>query len=131
MENKPYVNKGSMHLHGVTWTYVERTPFAGEVINGNNRKSIIERVAREYKEKNPDASAFECYERGKHYVNRERKHYKSYLKGKNSYAYKGGKYLVEDLQRKMVFEQFNKEIEEKLKELELKKEQENVEVEVG
>lgn len=125
-----YENRGSEHLLGVTWQFVRRTPFAGEVIDYSNRRQVIERVAREWKEKNPEATAAECYLRGRHYANREQKHYRAYLKGNNSYTYKGGKYLVEDAERKSVFEQFNREIEERIR-LEKEKENNNVEVEVG
>ncbi len=50
-EEKEYVNKGSDHLRGISWEYVKRTPFAGEVINGINKRAILEREARGYKEK--------------------------------------------------------------------------------
>lgn len=115
MKNKRgvYENSGSERFLGETWTFIQRTPFAGEIINSENKREIIEREALKYKEKNPMASAYECYMWGRRYVNKEQKHYRSYLKGKNSYSYKGSKYLVEDLQRKEVFERIGKELEQK------------------
>ncbi len=74
------------------------------------------------KKKFPEASAIECYLRAKHYVCREQKHYKSYLKGKNSYNYKGGTYLVEDAQRRDRFAQVGMELEEKIAQLKLEEE---------
>lgn len=109
IEVKEYVNNGSDHLRGVTWTYTKRTPFAGEIITCENKRSIIEREALKYKEKNPDATALECYKWGKRFVNKERKHFKSYLKGLNSYTYRGNRYLVEDEERVRVFEALNEE----------------------
>jgi len=111
-------------LEGETWSRVERTPFAGEVINAINKRHIIKREALKFKEANPDATSYECYLRGVHYVNRERKHYKAYLKGKNSYTYKGGTFLVEDEARKKVFEMLNEKFEELYKKEQLKKEEE-------
>ncbi len=106
------INNSNNDLEGKTWSRVERTPFVGEVIDATNKREIIKREALKYKEANPDATAQECYLRGCHYVNRERKHYKAYLKGKNSYTYKGGTYLVEDEARKKVFEMLNEKFEE-------------------
>lgn len=111
-----YINEGSEKFLGETWMFTKRTPFAGEVVDYSNKRDIILRESLKYKEKNPDASAAECYTWGKRYVNKEQKHFRSYLKGKNSYFYKGSKYLVEDLERKEAFERIGKALEEKFKE---------------
>ena len=98
-----YFNRGSDHLRNKTWTYIERSPFAGTVVTPENRRELMYQKALEYKEKYPDATKEECLEWGKRWVNKEQKHFKSYLKGKNSYSYKGGKYLVEDQSRVELF----------------------------
>lgn len=113
-----YFNRGSDHLRGKTWTYIERSPFAGTIITGENKREIMYQKAIEYKEKNPDAPKEECLEWAKRWVNREQKHYKSYLKGKNSYGYKGGKYLVEDQSRVELFKKIAAAQEEAQKEKE-------------
>ena len=98
-----YFNRGSDHLRNKTWTYIERSPFAGTVVTPENRRELMYQKALEYKEKYPDATKEECLEWGKRWVNKEQKHFKSYRKGKNSYSYKGGKYLVEDQSRVELF----------------------------
>ena len=98
-----YFNKGSDHLRGKTWSYIERSPFAGEMITPENRREFMYKKALEYKEAHPEASKEECLEWGKRWVNKEKKHFKSYVKGKNAYSYKGGKYLVEDQSRVELF----------------------------
>jgi hypothetical protein len=116
-----YINKGSEKLKGVTWDYVPRTKFAGTEITWQNKREVIKEKAREYKENNPEASTEECVEWGRRFARKEQKHFKSYLKGKNSYSYKGGKFLVEDQSRlehfiKMaqMFEQQNEEYQKSL-----------------
>lgn len=127
-ENKGiYNNSGSEDMLGQTWTFTKRTPFAGEIIDSTNKRQIIEREARLYKEKNPEATAIECILWGRRYVNKEQKHFKSYLKGNNSYSYKGGKYLVEDMERKEVFERIGRELEQRFKDAQEKEEQNKIE----
>lgn len=113
-----YFNRGSDHLRNKTWTYIERSPFAGTIITSENRRELMYQKALEYKDKNPDATKDECLEWGKRWVNREQKHYKSYLKGRNSYSYKGGKYLVEDQSRVELFKKLAAEQEVAQKEKE-------------
>ena len=108
-----YVNKGSQALQGTTWGYVPRSPFGSEEITWENKRAVLEREARKYKEEHPEADALTCYLRGKHYVNRQQKHFKAYLKGKNSYQYKQGTYLVEDMSRVEKFMKLAQEMEEK------------------
>ena len=107
-----YINKGSAVNKGVTWDYTPRTKFAGTEVTWENKKEIIKEKAREYKDKNPEASTEECVEWGKRFVRREQKHFKAYLKGKNSYGYKGGRYLVEDQSRLEHFVNMAKQLEE-------------------
>lgn len=113
-----YFNRGSDHLRGKSWVYIERSPFAGTVVTGENRRKLIYEKALEYQEKNPGAPKEECLEWGKRWVNKETKHFKSYLKGKNSYSYKGGKYLVEDQSRVELFKKIAAEQEAAQKERE-------------
>ncbi len=120
-----YINHGSDHLRGETWVYRERTPFAGYRINGENRREYIIRFAAEHKEKNPDADMQECVAWGIHKVRREQKHEKAYLKGWNSYKYKGGTYLVEDMSRVERFKKAAAEIEEKDRLRKLKEDNDN------
>lgn len=108
-----YINNGSDHLRGVTWNYTPRSKFAGTLIDAQNRKMLIIEKGKEYKEKNPDATPYECVQYGKNFVNRERKHFKKYLQGYDRYRYKTGLYLVEDQSRLESFIQFAKELEEK------------------
>jgi hypothetical protein len=126
MTTTEYTNSGSDHLRGQTWSYVKRSKFAGTEIplDKESKNEIIKQKGLEYKEKNPEATAAECIEWGKRFISREKKHYRAYLKGKNAYSYKGGRYLVEDESRlehfiKMAqdFEQRN--IEKAQRELEL------------
>jgi len=122
-----YFNRGSDHLRGKTWTYIERSPFAGTVITPENRREYMYQKALEYKEKYPDATKEECLEWGKRCVNKEKKHHKSYLKGKNAYSYKGGKFLVEDQSRVELFKKIAAEQEaaQKEKENNERREEEN------
>lgn len=113
-----YFNRGSDHLRGKTWTYIERSPFAGTIVTPENRKELMYGKALEYKEKYPDATKEECLEWGKRWVNKEIKHFKSYLKGKNAYSYKKGKYLVEDQSRVELFKKLAAEQEAAQKEKE-------------
>jgi hypothetical protein len=108
-----YINNGSDRLRGTTWAYVPRSRFAGTEITWKNKREVIKEKAREYKEKNPEASTEECVEWGKRFVRREQKHFKAFMKGKNSYLYKGGQFLVEDQSRLEQFIKFAKELEEK------------------
>lgn len=108
-----YTNNGSDHLRGVTWNYTPRSSFAGTLIDAQNRKMIIIEKGKEYKEKNPEASPYECVQYGKNFVNREKKHFRKYLKGYDRYWYKGGLYLVEDESRLESFIKFAQELEEK------------------
>jgi len=108
-----YTNKGSDKFRGTTWAYVPRSRFAGTEITWKNKRDVIKEKAREYKEKNPEASTEECVEWGKRFVRREQKHFKAFLKGKNSYSYKGGQFLVEDQSRMEQFIKFAKELEDK------------------
>lgn len=124
-----YVNKGSDHLRGHTWGYVARSKFAGTEVTWENKRELIKEKAREYKEKNPEATTEECLEWGRRFVRKEQKHFKSYMKGKNSYSYQGGKFLVEDQSRlehfiKMaqMFEEQNAEYQENLLEENIKEE---------
>lgn len=122
-----YFNRGSDHLRNKTWVYIERSPFAGTIVTGENRRKLIYEKALEYQEKNPDAPKEECLEWGKRWVNKETKHFKSYLKGKNSYTYKGGKYLVEDQSRVELFKKIaaQQEAAQKEKEENEKRSEEN------
>jgi hypothetical protein len=115
-----YINTGSDHLRNKTWGFVPRSKFAGTEITWENKREVIKDKAREYKEKNPEASAEECIEWGKRFVRREQKHFKSFIKGKNSYSYLGGTYLVEDQTRLEHFIQMAKMFEEKNAEEQLK-----------
>lgn len=126
-ERLMYFNRGSDHLRDKTWTYIERSPYAGEKITPENRREFMYKKALEYKEKNPDASKEECLEWGKRCVNKEIKHFKSYLKGKNSYGYKGGKFLVEDQSRVELFKKIAaaQEAAQKEKEENGRREEEN------
>lgn len=108
-----YVNKGSGALQGTTWGFVPRSSFGSEEITWENKRAVLEREARKYKEEHPEADALTCYLRGKHYVNRQQKHFKTFMKGQNSYQYKTGTYLVEDMSRVEKFKQFAMEMEEK------------------
>lgn len=122
-----YVNKGSDHNRGITWTYVPRTRYAGVEVTWANKKSVLEDGMREYKRKNPDASVFECWIKGKDFVNRQRKHEKAFRKGLSFYKYKGGIYPVEDKSRMEVFVEaaraFNEKVEAKMAEEKLKEQE--------
>ena len=122
-----YVNKGSDHNRGITWTYVPRTRYAGVEVTWANKKSVLEDGMREYKRKNPDASVFECWIKGKDFVNRQRKHEKAFRKGLSFYKYKGGIYPVEDKSRLEVFVEaaraFNEKVEAKMAEEKLKEQE--------
>jgi len=126
-----YVNNGSDKLRGITWEYRERFPFAGTEIPHDKagKLAIMIQAGKDYKEKNPTATAEECALYGQRFLNRERKHYRAYLKGKNSYNFKGGTYLVEDQSRLERFKKFAAELEEKYAE-QKEKELEEQEIEV-
>lgn len=116
-----YINKGSEKLKGITWDYVPRSKFAGTEVTWQNKREIIKEKAREYKDKNPEATTEECIEWGRRFVRREQKHFKSYMKGKNSYSYHGGRFLVEDESRlehfirmAQMFEEQNEEYQKSL-----------------
>lgn len=110
-----YENTGSEQFRGKTWDFYPRSKFAGTEIplDKASKMELIKAKGLEYKEKNPDATAAECVEWGQRFINRERKHQRAYLKGKNSYSYKGGKYLVEDESRLERFIKFAQEFEQK------------------
>ncbi len=113
-----YKNSGSDHLRDVTWTYVPRTPYAGVEVTWKNKKEVLAGAMRDWKKKHPEADVMECWLRGKDFVNRQRKHFKAYYAGKNSYKYKGGIYPVEDKSRMEVFieaaKAFNEKVEAKM-----------------
>ncbi len=123
-----YTNKGTDHSRGLTWTYVPRTAYAGVEVDWSNRKEVLEQGMREYKRKNPDASVFDCWVKGKEFVNRQAKHEKAYRKGLSFYKYKGGIYPVEDKSRMEVFVEaakaFNEKVEAKMAEDKLKETEE-------
>lgn len=123
-----YVNKGSDMFRGRTWEYVPRSRFAGTEVTWKNKRDLIKEKAREYKEKNPEASTEECVEWGKRFVRREQKHFKAFLKGKNSYSYQGGRFLVEDQTRLEQFVKFARELDEKWSNKEEVLEPESVEI---
>ena len=125
-----YINKGSDHLRGKTWDFYPRFGFAGTEIPTDKagKLEIMMNAGREYKEKNPDATPEECAAWGKRFLAKERKYYRVYLKGKNSYIYGKGIYLVEDESRLERFKRFAQEFEEKYAAEQLAKETETTEV---
>jgi hypothetical protein len=110
-----YINRGSDHLRGQTWEYIKRSNFAGTMIplDKASKNDLIKQKGLEYKEKNPDATVEECIEWGMRFIRREKKHFRAYQKGNNSYSYKGGRYLVEDQSRLEHFIKMAQELEQR------------------
>jgi hypothetical protein len=124
VRTEEYKNSGTDHNRGITWNFIPRTPYAGEEVRWDNKKEILAAAMRNYKTKHPEASVYECWIKGKDFVNRQKKHEEAYRKGLSFYKYKGGTYPVEDKSRMETFVEaaraFNEKVEQKMAEDKLK-----------